>query len=453
MPSDPTGAPTDFPRAEVPTGPSGSVRLRTAFLVSAAGDWIYRFAVPTLILKITGSALSTAFAYVLEYIPYIVVGLFAGVLADRWDRRRIMVLCDTSSFVLALVIAGIATLHDPPVAALYVCALLLACVRPFYFPAFQGILVDLVPEHRLSRFNAWTQTVDSTLNMVGPVLGTMIVAVAGVPLATLINALSFSASAFLVYQISYLRPAPLTAAAKGAGMLTGVGRDFTEGFRLLWRNQAIRYGTGLMAIANLAGYIIEGNLVFLVLRVENLPKVAIGLVFGAQGLGTLIGALLAPRLIDRYQPGRLLVWGMGGSAAAMLLPFLIPHWWMVVVGWGSEGIATSIIIVSWFTARQRILPSEVQGRIVSVSRAAAYATIPLGAVVGGWLATSTGTGSPIRAVFGYAGAIQAGVFLGTALSPVARMNADSTGPSDSPASAGQAEQNPVAADPVGWPDR
>jgi MFS family permease len=107
-----------------------SIRLRSAFFISTAGDWIYRFAVPTLILEVTGSAVSTAFAYVLEYIPYIAVGLIAGVVADRWDRRRLMVICDSMSFGLALVIAGISLGH-PSVIALYACAFLLACVRPF----------------------------------------------------------------------------------------------------------------------------------------------------------------------------------------------------------------------------------------------------------------------------------------------------------------------------------
>lgn len=421
----------------------GGGRLRSAFLISTTGDWIYRFAVPTLIFKVTGSALSTAFAYVLEFIPFIVVGLFAGVAADRWDRRRIMVSCDTSSFALAVVIAGVSAQHRPSLAALYTCAFLLACVRPFYFPAFQGFLVETVPEHKLSRINSWTQTVESSLSLAGPVVGTAIVAAAGVPLATLIDAFSFAASAILIYQISRA-PRSSTAPGRRGGPFAGVGRDLMDGLRLLWGIRAIRYGSGLMAVANLASFIVEGNLVYLVLRVEHLPKVAIGLVFGAQGLGALIGAILAPHLVDRYPAGRLLVCGMGGSAAAMLLPALEPSWWTVVAGWGTEGIATSIIIVSWFTARQLIVPPDAIGRVVSVSRAAAYATIPLGALVGGWLAAGHG---PVRAVFGWAAAVQAAVFLGTALSPVARMGTTEAA-ADQPGPPASAPPIPAHADPV-----
>ncbi len=390
-----------------------SIRLRSAFLVSTTGDWIYRFAVPTLILQVTGSALSTAFAYVLEYIPYIAVGMFAGVIADRWDRRRVMVVCDSASFALALVMAGIALGH-PSVIALYACAFALACVRPFYFPAFQGLLVDAVPGPQRARMNAWTQTVDSGLNLVGPVLGTAVVAAVGVSSATLINALSFAMSAMLVYQIRYRRPN--LEAPDGAATLRGITSDFLVGLRTLWQIKPIWYGTLLGTAANMAGYFVEGNLIYLGLHVEQLPKAALGLVFSGQGLGAILGAALAARLVERYPTGWLFTLGMGGSGVAMVVPVVLPYWWAVVLSWSLEAIATSVIVVSWFTTRQHLVPTAVTGRVAAVSRALAFTAIPLGAVMGGFLAS---TASPIRMVFGVAAAVQLLVFLGAARSPVA----------------------------------
>ena len=409
------------------TGPSrNGVSLRLAFLVSTTGDWIYRFAVPILILRSTGSALSTAFAYVLEFVPYIGLGLVAGVVADRWDRRRVMIFCDVTSMVVALVIAVLAGTDHPPIVALYAAAFGLACVRPFYFPAFQGLLVDVVPEQKLSRLNSWTQTVDSTLTLAGPVVGTAIIAAAGVPLATAVNAVSFGISALLVYRIAHRNQ----RGAEGAevGVLTGVATDFVAGLRILWSTTAILWGTALMAAANLAAYVVEGSLVYLALRVEHLHNVALGVVFSAQGLGAVAGAVLAPRLLDRYPAGQMLTWGMGMSAVSMAIPVLHPQWWVVVLGWGTEGIATSLIIVSWFTARQKILPSEVMGRVVSISRAAAYATIPLGAVLGAWLVGIAG-GNAVRVLFLAGALMQAAVFVGTAVSPVNRIERAATDPS------------------------
>ncbi len=276
-------------------------RLRGAFAISSIGDWIYRFAIPTLILRMTGSALATAFAYALEFIPYAIIGLAAGVVADRGNRRRILVACDTASAGIAVVIAGIAVLHHAPLAVLYGCAFLLACVRPVYFPAFQGLLVETIPERDRAGANAWIQAVNSVLAMIGPVAGTAIVAAAGVTLASLINALSFACSAILIYQVAYPRPHSASQLqCPAAGTLASRRKDVTDGLRLLWQNKPIRYGSALMAAANLAGSIVEADLIFLIVKTEHLPKIAVGLIFGAQGLGSVIGAILSARLASRF---------------------------------------------------------------------------------------------------------------------------------------------------------
>lgn len=404
-------------------------RLRSAYAISSIGDWIYRFAIPTLILKITGSALATAFAYVLEFLPYAIIGLAAGVVADRGNRRRILVRCDSASAGVAVIIAGIAALHHFPLAVLYGCAFLLACVRPVYFPAFQGLLVDTIPERGRAGANAWIQAANSTLATFGPVAGTAIVAAAGVSLASLINALSFACSAILIYQVAY--PGPPSAAQRhpAAGAMTGLRKDLADGMRLLWQNKPIRYGSALMAGANLAGSIVEADLIFLVVKAEHLPKIAVGIIFGAQGLGSVVGAAVSARLASRYPVGRLLTCGMGGSAVATLLPALAPQWYVIAACWGLDGLVSSVVVVTWFTERQRLVAPEAIGRAVSASRAIAYLTIPLGALVGGWLASSA---NPLQEVFGFAAALQVAVCVGTALSPLARASTGEAAAASSP---------------------
>jgi Major Facilitator Superfamily len=418
-----------------------SVTLRTAFTVSTTGDWIYRFAVPTLILHLTGSAIDTAVAYMLEFLPYIVVGPFAGVFADRSSRRATMVGCDSASCVIALGIAGLAALHHPPIAALYACALTLACVRPLYFPAFQGLLVETVDEAARPKFNSWTQVTDGLLSLIGPALGTAIVAAAGVPLATVLDAVSFGASASLVATIAYQRR-PRPAASQG-GWMAGVMRDFASGFRAIAFSRAILAGTILITGANLAVYIIEGNLVYLVLHVEHHPIVALGAVFSSQGLGAILGAAAAPRLLRwrklGAQPtGKVLLAAMGLSAVGMVVPAALPHWPDIVAGQGIQGCATALTVVCWFSAVQRIIPAEVIGRFVAVARAIAYATVPAGALIGAWL---VGTSAPARALFGCAAVLQLVVFLATTRTALLRIDSaanDSAG-DDGPAAVPRTE--------------
>jgi MFS family permease len=418
----------------------GGISLRAAFAISTTGDWIYKFAVPTLILRLTGSPIATAFAYVLEFIPYVLVGPFGGVLADRLPRRTTMVGCDAISAVLALGIAGLAQLGHAPVAALYLCALALACVRPVYFPALQGFLVEAVAEHQRPRFNSWTQVTDGMLSIAGPVLGTTIVGLAGVPTATVIDAASFAASALLVATIRIRRPprapgpgaavAEVRAAAASEGAAAGEGagaasvlRDLAAGFRALTLSRAILIGTILITGANLAANIIEGNLVYLVLAVQHHPKVALGAVFSAQGIGAIAGAFIAPRLLGRQRTGRLLAAGLGMSFVAMAIPAAFGDWASILAGQGIEGAATALIVVCWFTALQRVIPAGVIGRFVAVGRAIAYATIPAGALLGGWLLTLSAS---TRLLFGCAAAVELVIFAVSLRSALMRIDDEPT---------------------------
>lgn len=415
-------------------------KLRLAFLISSAGDWIYRFAVPTLILKITGSATSTAFAYILEFVPYVVIGPAVGVVADRLDRRRLLVGCDAASCGMALVIALLATAPRPPVAALYLCAFSLSCLRPVYFPAFQGFLVDTVAQDRRPRFNSWIQATDGSLSLLGPVLGTAIVAAAGPALASTANAASFATSSLLVLAIRDRRPAP--SAERSARSRPLLRAEFAAGLRVLRSSRALLSGTILITGANLAAYIIEANLVYLVLHAEHRPKLALGIAFGAQGLGAVTGAALTPRLLGARPAGKLLTAGMALSLLAMTVPALAPVWPAVVAGQAVEGAATSLIVVCWFTTLQKLIPSDVIGRFVAVGRAIAYSSIPLGALLGGWILGNVGSA---RMLFVAAAAIQVTITVATALAPVTHIAADAGSDADTAAAVTDA-RTPAAPD-------
>jgi predicted MFS family arabinose efflux permease len=405
--------------AEPGISKAGSVSLRAAFAISSTGDWIYKFAVPTLVLRLTSSPVDTALAYILEFIPYVVLGPFAGVAADRFPRRRIMVGCDATSCLIALVLAGLVELGHTPIAALYICALALSCTRPLYFPAFQGFLVEMISDRDRPRFNAWTEVTGNLLDLAGPVLGISIVAVAGVPLATVLDAVSFAASASLTATIAYhhlVRPR-----SSNPNWMGGVLRDLAAGLRTVTASRAILAGTILLTLGNLAAFLIEGNLVYVLLHTEHYPKIVLGVVFSAQGLGGLAGAFAAPRLITRYRTGHLLAAGMAISAAGMAVQAVMPRLPTIAPGQALECGGTALIVVCWFSAVQKLIPKRVIGRAVSAIRAIAYATLPAGALLGAWLLTLPAATRPL---FGCAAAIQLAVLAATLRSPLIRIGQD-----------------------------
>jgi len=390
--------------------PAESIALRAAFAISSAGDWIYKFAVPTLILNLTGSAPATAFAYVLEFLPYVLIGPFAGVLADRWPRRGTMVGCDLISCGLALGLAGLIWAGQAPIAALYLMAFVLASVRPLYFPAFQGFIVERVSEDARPRFNSWTQVTDGLLSLGGPVVGAGVVAALGASLATGLDAASFAVSAALVATIAYQRTARPAPAPGTAGALRGMLGELAEGFRALRISRPILAGLILISGANLAAYVIEGNLVFLVLHAEHQLKVSLGVVFSAKGADSIIGAVVAPRLLARVRAGTLFALGLGLSAAAMAIPAGYPQFPGIVAGQAVEGAASALIVVCWFSTVQRLIPEHLIGRFVAVVRAIGFLVIPVGALLGAWILDSFGE---VRVLFVCAVSLQLAIVLAT----------------------------------------
>jgi Major Facilitator Superfamily len=392
----------------------GDVLLRSAFVVSSTGDWIYRFALPLLVLRQTGSALSTAFTYVLEIVPYVLIGLFAGTVADRADRRRLMIGCDSAAALMVGAMGAVLLTGHPPLWLLYSLALLLATARPVYFPAFQGFLVDRVAGARRVVVNAWVQGTDSTLSMLGPVIGVAVVTFVGPGVACVANAVSFVLSAGLIWlTASTVRP---HQPARWGEMARHVSRDFRLGVRYILDSSALRWGTVLMTLTNFASMGLEANLIYIVTAGGHASSGSIAIVFAVLGAGALAGATIAPLLIRRLPVGTILAAAMGLMAVALTLPVFAPATPLIGLAMFLVGVSTSAIVVPWFTFRQSIVPSELIGRVTSVGRSLSYITIPLGAVFGSWVISTVGSAS----LFVFVGALQGVAWLGTLLSPLRR---------------------------------
>jgi MFS family permease len=397
-------------------GALDSVKLRGAFAVSTAGDWIFKFAVPILVLRLTGSAIATAFAYVLEFIPYVAIGPLMGALADRFPRRQTMITCDAASCLLALGVVGLMQVPRPPIAGLFVTAFALACVRPLYFPAYQGFLVEVVKESDRPRFNSWTQLADGALSLAGPAMGAAIVATCGASVATLADAGSFATSALLIGSMA--SPRRPRSAAASPDKSRSLIRDLGDGVRAITASAPIRAGVILITAANLAAYAIEGNLVYFVLHLQHEMKVGLGLVFTAQGAGAIVGAGFAPKLLGRVRAGQLVALGLGLSLVAMTIPAIAPRFPSIIAGQAIEGTGSSLIVVSWFSVIQGLIPERTIGSFVSAVRAVGYLAVPLGAVLGAWVLTSSAS---VRSLFVCCACLQLLIVLATTRSPLIRL--------------------------------
>ena len=383
------------------SGKSNYVLLLGAFTVSTVGDWLYKLALPLLVLQMTGSALSTAAVYSLEYAPYVVFSLVGGVTADRFDRRRLMVASDFLSALLVGLLAVLVWTGTQQVWMIYLGGFLLGAVRPFYHPAFQALIPRLLPDAELPRANARVQMVESLLGFMGPVLGASVVVALGITSSLFLDTVSFVLSASAVAAIRIPR-------AVVARLKTRILDDLRAGYAYLKRDRVILSGSIVMAFSNVGLYMIEANFVFYLVGLRHMDLVAVGVVLGAQGVGSVVGAAIAPRLGARVRAGPLVIGSLtaAGLATALLIPARsVPA---IAAAWGAVGVCTMLVVVTWFTLRMRTIPSELFGRVVGFSRMLAFVTIPPASIAGGALLGLTHSPATLAAV-------SAGVQVGVAL--------------------------------------
>jgi MFS family permease len=373
------------------SGSANYLLLLGAFTVSTVGDWLYKLALPFLIYRMTGSALETASVYSLEYAPYVVFSLVGGVTADRFDRRRLMVASDLLSALLVGLLAGLVWTGTQQVWMVYLGAVLLGAVRPFYHPAFQALIPRLLPDAELPRANARVQMVESVLGFMGPVFGASVVAALGITSSLFLDTGSFVLSASAVAAIRIPR-------AVVAKVKRRILDDLRAGYAYLKRDRVILSGSVVMAFSNVGLYMIEANFVFYLVGLRHKNLVAVGIVLGAQGVGSVVGAAIAPRIGARVRAGPLVIGSLTGAGLATALLVPAKSVAAIAAAWGVVGVFTMLVVVTWFTLRQRTIPSELFGRVVGFSRMLAFVTIPPASILGGALLGLTHSLATLAAV-------------------------------------------------------
>ncbi|WNV86692.1 MFS transporter [Umezawaea sp. Da 62-37] len=356
--------------------------LWAAYVISNTGTWIYRITLPLLVLDLTGSALQTAALYALEYGPFLLLSLPGGVFADRFDRKRLLVVGDLVAGVFALALAIMVSVGAVHLILIYAVALLLSSVEPMYHPAFQGWLPDVVRANNLDRANALLQSSDNVVSLAGPVLAGGLVAFVGFETAIYIDAFSFVASAFIILLIRVTPRPPAAVETTPVRMISGI----REALRYITReNRPLLAGSLLFTGTNFAIWLIQANLVYYLTTYLEMSSTAVGMVFAAQGGGALLGSLLAPKVIRRLGNGRTIALSTvaAGLTTALLVVFRDPIGVAVVSA--LVFVLGSMNVVAWFTLRQRIVRRDLLGRVVATTRMIAFSSIPLASIVAGSL--------------------------------------------------------------------
>ncbi|MGO9193166.1 MAG: MFS transporter [Streptosporangiaceae bacterium] len=370
--------------------PGGLLRQRNFRLlwigetISGAGSSMAVIGVPLLAVTVLrASTFAVAALTAAAYLPWLVIGLPAGAWVDRRPVRPLMIACDVLSALLYASLPAAAWLGLLHTAQVVVVALLAGAANVVFATAYQVYLPSLVSAPELVEGNARLQAGASVAAIGGRAAAGLAAQALGAATALLFNATSFGVSAVCLLRI---RP-PISSHARAGG--TGAWRGIT----FVARDPYLRPLTAYGAVANLA---YTGNLALVVvflIRVAGLSSAAAGLLIAAGGVGSLPGALLAPRLTRAFGTGRALVLtSLGNGLAGLLIPLTArgPRMACYVIGSGlvAGGIAAGNVIAGSF--RQRYCPPPLLGRVTASMRFLAYGMIPLGALLAGALGAALG---------------------------------------------------------------
>jgi MFS family permease len=394
--------------------------LVAATAVTNLGDGVGAVAYPWLASLVTRRPLLVAFVVAAQRLPWLLVSLPAGVLADRVDRRRLIVVTDlwrgsVTLAVAAVVLVRIPVGADPAttgntdvVLYLIVVAATLAvgCAEVIRDNAAQSLLPSLVPVGELERANGRLWIAELLANtFVGPPLGALLVGVA-LAAAIAVDAASFLVAALLVATLPGVFRAPSAPAAGGSWW-----GEAKEGLRWLWGHELLRPLAITLGTMNLASSISAATLVLYSQDVLGGGSVGFAAITMGGAFGGVLAGVLAGSLTARLAPGRTLVTVILGCGLGAALVGVAPVWEVAMAAFVVTGFLGTTWNVVTVSLRQAIIPDHLLGRVNSVYRLLAWGAMPVGAAIGGGLVTVLSTltdrSSALRATW----FVEAGIYL------------------------------------------
>ncbi len=370
-------------------------KLWTAETISQLGTQVSLLAVPLVaIVLLDATPFEVGLLGTVEFLPFILFSLPAGAWIDRLRRRPILIAGDLGR---ALSLASIPIAYELgalTIWQLYLVGFVNGILTVFFDVAYQAYLPSLVERDQIVEGNAKLEISRSAAQIAGPGLGGLLIGLLSAPIAIVLDAASYLASAGFVWRIRRVEPDPGGAGSAADGRRPSMRAEVAEGLRYVLGQPLLRSIAACTALSNLFGTVgFAVYLVFLV-RIVGLSAEQIGLVASLGNVSTLVGAVAAGAIARRlgvgptiiaaailFGPGLVLVAIVPPGAAA--IPLLIAAGLLF-------GLSTMVYNINQVSLRQAITPTRLQGRMNATMRFIVWGTIPIGQIVGGALGTVVG---------------------------------------------------------------
>jgi MFS family permease len=406
-------------------------KLWSATGISNLGDGIVAVAYPWLASAVTRSPFLIALSVVVSRLPWLVFTLFAGVITDRFNRKRIIVAMDLCRGLLTLVVGAFVYLERDSLPSLnelasikdlqtnytlyfviLITAFLFGLAEVLRDNTAQTLMPSVVEDKHLEKANGRMWSAESLTNsFIGPPLGSLIISVA-IFLPFIIDAATFFIAAAL---IATMKPTVKSFQPEHKSGPINFRAEIKEGFAWLWRHELLRPMAIILGLINGIAGLTGAIFILFAQEVLQTTVFIFALLGTAAAVGGIIGGLLGPKVSEKIGRGRSLALALFTMPLMALLIGLSSQWYLVWIFVALETFTAVLWNVVTVSLRQSLIPSNLLGRVNSVYRFFAWGTIPIGTLLGGALVSVLQSGLGREMAFRYlyftASALGFGLFL------------------------------------------
>jgi MFS family permease len=367
-------------------------------LVSLIGSWMQTTAQQWLVYKLTGSELSLGVVTFASFIPVLLLSLGMGVIVDRVERRRLLIITQTLFMITAATLAVLTLTGVIEYWHIILLALLTGVGNALDMPARQTFNIDLVERDDVLNAIALNSSVFNGARIIGPAIGGMVVAAVGEGPAFGLNAISFLA---VIGALLMMRLPPFTPPERsGSGL-----HELRQGLAYLVSNRTVLGLVSMVAAFNLIGFPYVVLLPVFAAEVLGTGAAGLGELLAAQGVGALVGALGLAFLGDRQAKGPMILANRAMLPVGILLLGLSKTTAITMIGLALAGYAQINQLAMTNTLIQLSVPDELRGRVVSTYTWALGGFWPLGSLLTGWMGERMGSAEAVLALAGISAVI------------------------------------------------
>ena len=348
-------------------------RLMAGEFISGIGDWLYLVAILVVVYAESSSPVVLGIIGAARILPYVILSVPAGIVADRFDRRLVLLVTDVARGILMLVLAA-AVIVDASVVVVVVLSIAAACFSTFFNPAIAALLPSMVDERDLGPANSAWATLDNVAFIIGPALAGLLLVQGGLAAAFLINALTFAVVAVVLWRLPASGRTAPTEATEG-------GKDGKDGDPGGWRALA-RMMIGPIVLDGAASFVVGGVgvlTVLLAVDVLDAGEAGTGFLQAATGVGGVVAGVAGGALLARRLEVPLVVGGVVsgvGLAWLGLSGTLLPA--MLAIGVATAGLLLLDIVNT--TMIQRLVPGDRLGRAMGLLQGTSATIYSLGSL-------------------------------------------------------------------------